>query len=291
MPRGAFWVPAAMPPCHDAQARPCQVARAACGLAEASRRHIMGPAGALRRPPPQIADIRSTWPHLHVASCKLWIFILSSGRGVHPQVLAPVPLRLAVPARCHPAASGRYCRRLAVELHVDRHAANPLSIVIRDRAGPSLCRRRRRSAWRAERTTGPLVVRDCPVSSVPCAICRYMSSLMQDPVVAYHVFPGRFWRRGACRYLAVPRACPSGRIGGVEPAEARRRLIFGPPYLGGVIRAYAAGTKFVHALPKQHTALTGSRHGAASGAVATWEAYGGYRLRSGRPLLVPRRHE
>ena len=120
LPRGAFWVPAAMPPCHDAQARPCQVARAACGLAEASRRHIMGPAGALRRPPPQIADIRSTWPHLHVASCKLWIFILSSGRGVHPQVLAPVPLRLAVPARCHPAASGRYCRRLAVELHVDR---------------------------------------------------------------------------------------------------------------------------------------------------------------------------
>ena len=52
LPRGAFLVPAATPPCHDAQARPCQVARAACGLAEISRCHIMGPAGALRRPSP-----------------------------------------------------------------------------------------------------------------------------------------------------------------------------------------------------------------------------------------------
>ena len=100
------------------------------------------------------------------------------------------------------------------------------------------------------------------------------------------------FQAGFGAHSAVPRACPSGRIDGVEPAEARRRLIFGPPYLGGVIRAYTAGTKFVHALPKQHTALTGSRHGAASDAVATWkEAYGGYRpaLRSGRPLLVPRK--
>ena len=105
-------------------------------------------------------------------------------------------------------------------------------------------------------------------------------------------FQAGFGAHSACHYLAVPRACPSGRIDGVEPAEARRRLIFGPPYLGGVIRAYAAGTKFVHALPKQHTALTGSRHEAASDAVATWkEAYGGYRsaIRSGRPLLVPRK--
>ena len=38
-----------------------------------------GPCGAL---PPQIADIRSPWPHLHVAGCKLWIFILSRGSGL-----------------------------------------------------------------------------------------------------------------------------------------------------------------------------------------------------------------
>ena len=38
--------------------------------------------------------------------------------------------------------------------------------------------------------------------------------------------------------------------------------------------------------------MTGPRHGAASGAAATWKgAYGGYRpaLRSGRPSLVPRK--
>ena len=104
-------------------------------------------------------------------------------------------VRQILPAACRGAACGPL-----------RHAANPLSIVIRDRAGPSLCRRRRRSAWRAERTTGPLVVRDCPVSSVPCAICRYMSSLMQDPVVAYHVFPSRFWRS---RRVPLPGCAPS----------------------------------------------------------------------------------
>ena len=38
---------------------------------------------------------------------------------VHPQVQALIPLRLAVPTRCHPAASGRYCRRwLAVKRHM-----------------------------------------------------------------------------------------------------------------------------------------------------------------------------
>ena len=38
---------------------------------------------------------------------------------VHPQVQALVPFRLAVPTRCHSAASGRYCRRrLAVKRHM-----------------------------------------------------------------------------------------------------------------------------------------------------------------------------
>ena len=37
----------------------------------------------------------------------------------HPHVQALIPLRLAVPARCHPAASGRYCRRrLAAKRHM-----------------------------------------------------------------------------------------------------------------------------------------------------------------------------
>ena len=91
----------------------------------------------------------------------------------------------------------------------------------------------------AERTTGSLVVRDCPVSSVFCAICSCMPLLAQDLIRCVMSFQTGF---GACSAVplhpAVTRACPSGQIDWGWAAEAWRHLIFELPYLDGMVCAY-----------------------------------------------------
>ena len=97
---------------------------------------------------------------------------------------------------------GMACR----PLRHNRLAVNPLPVMVWSRADPPLCRLRRRSAWRAERTTGSLVVWDCSVSSVFYAICSCMPLLAQDLIPMCHVFSGRFWRP---QRVPLPGCAPS----------------------------------------------------------------------------------